>query len=181
MKLPFPDLPNSSVADASLSSLGYELKPAASLPPAPHDASLENLFVPLISITPSNIRPLTVYDRNGLKAMLHFSRDTAAGRPDVLVMVLSMLSTSPQPIRDIGFQAAVPKSMKIKLQPASGSQLPAFSPLLPPTVVSQVLLLANPHKEPIRLRYKLAFTQGTQPFSEAGEVTDFPTAELWGK
>lgn len=71
--------------------------------------------------------------------------------------------------------------MKIKLQPASGSELPAFSPLLPPAVVSQVLLLANPHKVPIRLRYKLTFTQGEQPLSEVGEVTSFPEAELWGK
>ncbi|KAM6121508.1 ADP-ribosylation factor-binding protein GGA2 [Phoenicopterus ruber ruber] len=181
MKLPFPDLPNSSMADTSFSSLGYELKPAASLHPSSHDASLENLFVPLIAITPSSICPLTVYDRNGFKAMLHFSRDPAPGRPDVLVMVLSMLSTSAQPIKDIAFQAAVPKSMKIKLQPASGSELPAFSPLLPPTVVSQVLLLANPHKDPIRLRYKLAFTQGVQPFREVGEVTGFPEAELWGR
>ncbi|KAM9222928.1 ADP-ribosylation factor-binding protein GGA2 [Leptosomus discolor] len=181
MKLPFPDLPNSSMADTSFSSLGYELKPAASLHPASHDASLENLFVPLISITLSRICPLTVYDRNGFKAMLHFSRDPAPGRPDVLVMVLSMLSTSAQPIKDIAFQAAVPKTMKIKLQPASGSELPAFSPLLPPVVVSQVLLLANPHKDPIRLRYKLVFTQGVQPFSEAGEVTGFPEAELWGR
>lgn len=38
------------------------------------------------------------------------------------------------------------QTMKIKLQPASGTELPAFSPLLPPAVVSQVLLLANPHK-----------------------------------
>ncbi|XP_075574405.1 ADP-ribosylation factor-binding protein GGA2 [Pelecanus crispus] len=181
MKLPFPDLPNSSMANTSFSSLGCELKPAASLHPASHDASLENLFVPLISITPSSICPLTVYDRNGFKAMLHFSRDPAPGRPDVLVMVLSMLSTSAQPIKDIAFQAAVPKTMKIKLQPASGSELPAFSPLLPPTVVSQVLLLANPHKDPIRLRYKLAFTQGAQPFREVGEVTGFPEAELWGR
>lgn len=51
MKLPFPDLPNSSMADPSFSSLGYELKPAASLHPASNDASLANLFVPLISIT----------------------------------------------------------------------------------------------------------------------------------
>lgn len=36
--------------------------------------------------------------------------------------------------------------MQIKLQPASGSELPAFSPLLPPAVLSQVLLLSNPHK-----------------------------------
>ncbi|XP_075292710.1 ADP-ribosylation factor-binding protein GGA2 isoform X2 [Opisthocomus hoazin] len=181
MKLPFPDLPNSSMADTSFSNLGYELKPPASLHPASHDASLENLFVPLISITPSSICPLTVYDRNGFKAMLHFSRDPAPGRPDVLVMVLSMLSTSAQPIKDIAFQAAVPKTMKIKLQPASGSELPAFSPLLPPVVVSQVLLLANPHKDPIQLRYRLAFTQGVQPFREGGVVTGFPEAELWGR
>ncbi|XP_010000889.1 PREDICTED: ADP-ribosylation factor-binding protein GGA2 [Chaetura pelagica] len=176
-KLPFPDLSNSSLADTSFSSLGY----AASLHPASHDASLEDLFVPLISITPSSVCPLTVYDRNGFKAMLHFSRDLAPGRPDVLVMVLSMLSTSAQPIKDIVFQAAVPKTMKIKLQPASGSELPAFNPLLPPAVVSQVLLLANPHKDPIRLRYQLAFRQGVQPFREAGELTGFPEAELWGR
>uniref|UniRef100_A0A8B9PDR2 Golgi associated, gamma adaptin ear containing, ARF binding protein 2 n=1 Tax=Apteryx owenii TaxID=8824 RepID=A0A8B9PDR2_APTOW len=181
MKLPFPDLPNSSVAETSFSSLGYELKPAASLHPASHDASLANLFVPLISITPSSICPLTVYDQNGFKAMLHFSKDPAPGRPDVLVMVLSMLSTSAQPIKDIAFQAAVPKTMKIKLQPASSSELPAFSPFLPPAVISQVLLLANPHKNPIRLRYKLMFVQGAQPFSEVGEVTGFPEAELWGR
>ncbi|NWS77741.1 GGA2 protein, partial [Crotophaga sulcirostris] len=179
--LPFPDLPNSSVAESSFSSPGHELKPAASLHPASHDASLENLFVPLISITPSNICPLTVYDRDGFKAMLHFSRDPAPGRTDVLVMVLSMLSTSAQPIKDISFQAAVPKNMKIKLQPASASELPAFSPFLPPAVVSQVLLLSNPHKDPIRLRYKLVFTQGAQPFSQVGEVTGFPEAELWGR
>ncbi|XP_039934619.1 ADP-ribosylation factor-binding protein GGA2 [Hirundo rustica] len=181
MKLPFPDLPNNSVADPPLLSPGHELKPAASLHPASYDASLENLFVPLISVTPSTICPLTVYDRNGFKAMLHFSREPAPGRPDVLVMVLSMLSISAHPIKDIAFQAAVPKTMQIKLQPASGSELPAFNPLLPPAVVSQVLLLANPHKDPIRLRYKLMFTQGVQPFSEVGEVTGFPEAELWGR
>ncbi|XP_053813671.1 ADP-ribosylation factor-binding protein GGA2 [Vidua chalybeata] len=181
MKLPFPDLPNNSVADPPLPSPGCDLKPAASLQPASPDASLENLSVPLISVTPSTICPLTVYDRNGFKAMLHFSRDPAPGRPDVLVMVLSMLSTSAHPIKDIAFQAAVPKTMQIKLQPAPGCELPAFNPLLPPAVLSRVLLLANPHKDPIRLRYKLMFTQGVQPFCEVGEVTGFPEAELWGR
>ncbi|OXB81851.1 UNVERIFIED_CONTAM: hypothetical protein H355_015048 [Colinus virginianus] len=180
MKLPLPDLPNSSMADPSFSSVGNELKPAASLHPASNDASLANLFVPLISITLSSIYPLTVYDRDGFKAMLHFSRDPAPGRPDVLVMVLSMLSTSAQPIKNIVFQAAVPKTMKIKLQPASSSELPAFSPLHPPAVVSQVLLLANPHKDPVRLKYELSFRHGVQPVTEVGELTGFPAAELWG-
>ncbi|NWQ79750.1 GGA2 protein, partial [Columbina picui] len=181
MKMPFPDPPASSTADASLSSPGQELQPAASLHPAVHGVSLEDLFVPLISITPSNACPLTVYDRHGFKAMLHFSGEPAPGRPDVLVMVLSMLSTSAQPVKDITFQAAVPKTMQIKLQPPSGSELPAFSPFVPPAVVSQVLLLANPHKDPIRLRYRLAFTCGVQPFSEVGEVTGFPATVLGGR
>lgn len=60
-------------------------------------------------VSAGSVSPLTVYDRNGFKAMLHFSRDPAPGRPDVLVMVLSMLSTSAQPIKAIAFQAAVPK------------------------------------------------------------------------
>lgn len=66
-------------------------------------------FLILLLSLAGGICPLTVYDRNGFKAMLHFSRDPAPGRPDVLVMVLSMLSTSAQPIKDIVFQAAVPK------------------------------------------------------------------------
>jgi len=67
------------------------------------------LFLIFLLSPAGSICPLTVYERDGFKAMLHFSRDPAPGRPDVLVMVLSMLSTSAQPIKDIVFQAAVPK------------------------------------------------------------------------
>ncbi|XP_036165394.1 ADP-ribosylation factor-binding protein GGA2 isoform X2 [Myotis myotis] len=35
-------------------------------------------------------------------------------------------------------------------------------------------------KEPIRLRYKLTFNQGGQPFSEVGEVKDFPDLAVLG-
>ena len=34
--------------------------------------------------------------------------------------------------------------MSVKLQPPSGTELPAFNPLLPPAAITQVLLLANP-------------------------------------
>lgn len=70
---------------------------------------IHSLYLILLLSLAGSICPLTVYDKNGFKAMLHFSRDPAPGRPDVLVMVLSMLSTSAQPIKDIAFQAAVPK------------------------------------------------------------------------
>ncbi|KAM5331938.1 ADP-ribosylation factor-binding protein GGA2 isoform 1-T1 [Glossophaga mutica] len=141
---------------------------------------LAQVFVPLESIKPSSLPPLIVYDRNGFRILLHFSQMGAPGHPEVQVLLLTMMSTATQPVWDIMFQVAVPKSMRVKLQPASSSQLPAFSPLMPPTMISQMLLLDNPHKEPIRLRYKLTFNQGGQPFSEVGEVKDFPDLAVLG-
>uniref|UniRef100_A0A8I5Y125 Golgi associated, gamma adaptin ear containing, ARF binding protein 2 n=1 Tax=Rattus norvegicus TaxID=10116 RepID=A0A8I5Y125_RAT len=137
------------------------------------DRNLLDLFSPQPSPGPL-LPPIIVYDRNGFRILLHFSQTGAPGHPDVQVLLLTMMSTATQPVWDVMFQVAVPKSMRVKLQPASSSKLPAFSPLTPPAVISQMLLLDNPHKEPIRLRYKLTFNQGGQPFSEVGEVKDFP-------
>lgn len=62
---------------------------------------------------------MTVYDQHGFRVLFHFARDPLPGRSDVLVVVVSMLSTAPQPIRNIVFQSAVPK---VKGRP--GSLLP---------------------------------------------------------
>lgn len=143
----------------------------------------------------------------------------------MLVVVVSMLSTAPQPIRNIVFQSAVPKVtgqtreaflpqgrvtldlvgsqlpehsisftgelgkgwgareipetlgkellppqglpdqlptsrpqvMKVRLQPPSGTELPAFNPIVHPSAITQVLLLANPQKVRAQLR------QGSTP------------------
>ncbi|XP_036135062.1 ADP-ribosylation factor-binding protein GGA2 [Molossus molossus] len=157
----------------------WEAGPLASSPSS-QNTPLAQVFVPLESVKPSSLPPIIVYDRNGFRILLHFSQTGAPGHPEVQVLLLTMMSTATQPVWDIMFQVAVPKSMRVKLQPASSSQLPAFSPLTPPAVISQMLLLDNPHKEPIRLRYKLTFNQGGQPFSEVGEVKDFPDLAVLG-
>ena len=36
--------------------------------------------------------------------------------------------------------------MKVKLQPPSATDLPAYNPILPPAAITQVMLLANPNK-----------------------------------
>ncbi|XP_019370794.1 PREDICTED: ADP-ribosylation factor-binding protein GGA1 [Gavialis gangeticus] len=159
--------------------------PAAALvgPPAamsPQEISLANITVPLESIKPSSILPVTVYDQHGFRVLFHFARDSLPERPDVLVVVISMLSTAPLPICNIVFQSAVPKVMKVKLQPPSGTELPAFNPIVHPTAITQVLLLANPQKEKVRLRYKLTFTMGEQTYNEMGDVDQFPPPESWG-
>uniref|UniRef100_A0A669PZU1 Golgi associated, gamma adaptin ear containing, ARF binding protein 1 n=1 Tax=Phasianus colchicus TaxID=9054 RepID=A0A669PZU1_PHACC len=127
-----------------------------------------------------SILPVTVYDQHGFRILFHFAKDALPERPDVLVVVISMLSTAPQPIRNIVFQSAVPKVMKVKLQPPSGTELPAFNPIVHPSAITQVLLLANPQKEKVRLRYKLTFTMGEQTYNEMGDVDQFPPPESWG-
>uniref|UniRef100_A0A803XV65 Golgi associated, gamma adaptin ear containing, ARF binding protein 3 n=1 Tax=Meleagris gallopavo TaxID=9103 RepID=A0A803XV65_MELGA len=144
------------------------------------EISLANVHVPLESIKPSSALPVTAYDKNGFRILLHFAKECPPGRSDVLVVVVSMLNTAPLPVKNIVLQAAVPKSMKVKLQPPSGTELSPFNPIQPPAAITQIMLLANPTKEKVRLRYRLTFTLGDQLATEVGEVDQFPPVELWG-
>ncbi|XP_034047189.1 ADP-ribosylation factor-binding protein GGA3 isoform X1 [Thalassophryne amazonica] len=144
------------------------------------EVSMSNVHVPLEAIRPSKVLPVTAYDKDGVRVLLNFASDCPPGRPDVLVMVVSMLNTAPLPVHSVQLQAAVPKSMKVKLQPPSGTELAAFNPILPPASITQIMLLANPTKEKVRLRYKLAFTLGERLCNEVGEVDQFPPPETWG-
>ncbi|KAM9363850.1 ADP-ribosylation factor-binding protein GGA1-like isoform 1-T1 [Symphorus nematophorus] len=147
----------------------------------PYDnISLADVTVPLESIKPSSLLPVTVFDKHSLRVLFTFARDCPPSRPDVLVVIISMLSSAPIPVTNIRFQAAVPKVMKVKLQPPSSTELPAFNPILPPAAVTQILLLANPHKEKVRLRYKLTFNLGDKSHDESGDVDQFPPPNTWG-
>uniref|UniRef100_A0A671XKH7 Golgi associated, gamma adaptin ear containing, ARF binding protein 3 n=1 Tax=Sparus aurata TaxID=8175 RepID=A0A671XKH7_SPAAU len=128
----------------------------------------------------SKVLPVTAYDKDGVRMLLNFASDCPPGRPDVLVMVVSMLNTAPLPVYSVVLQAAVPKSMKVKLQPPSGTELAPFNPILPPASITQIMLLANPTKDKVRLRYKLAFMLGDRLCNEVGEVDQFPPQETWG-
>uniref|UniRef100_A0A673ZT98 ADP-ribosylation factor-binding protein GGA3-like n=1 Tax=Salmo trutta TaxID=8032 RepID=A0A673ZT98_SALTR len=108
--------------------------------------SLAEIHVPLESIKSSRLEPITVYDQNGVHVSLHFAKDPPPGHPNVAVVIVSTVNTSTLPVKDILFQAAVPKTMTVKLQPCSGNDLPSYNPLLPPAALSQILLLSNPHR-----------------------------------
>uniref|UniRef100_A0A673Z8S0 Golgi associated, gamma adaptin ear containing, ARF binding protein 3a n=1 Tax=Salmo trutta TaxID=8032 RepID=A0A673Z8S0_SALTR len=138
------------------------------------DGSVQWLEVQILSVF---FLSLSFY---GVRVLLHFATDCPQGRPDVLVMVVSMLNTAPLPVRNIVLQAAVPKSMKVRLQPPSGTDLAPFNPIFPPAAITQVMLLANPLMDKVRMRYKLTFTLGEQQCTETGEVDQFPPAEIWG-
>uniref|UniRef100_A0A8C1BBN6 Golgi associated, gamma adaptin ear containing, ARF binding protein 3a n=2 Tax=Cyprinus carpio TaxID=7962 RepID=A0A8C1BBN6_CYPCA len=126
------------------------------------------------------ICPVTAYDKDGVRVLLHFATDPPPGRPDVLVAVVSMLNTAPLLVKNVVLQVAVPKSMKVKLQPPSGTEMAPFNPFMPPSSITQIMLLANPLKEKVRMRYKLTFILGDRQVTESGEIVKFPPVERWG-
>ncbi|CAB1454990.1 unnamed protein product [Pleuronectes platessa] len=135
---------------------------------------LKQVFVPMDTIKPSQLEPIPLFDQGGVHVSLHFARNSPVGQPGVAVVVISTVNTSALDVRDLLFQAAVPKSMLVKLQPASGTHLAPYNPLLPPPAISQVVLLANPQKRRVRLRYKLSLTHGDQQLMDTGDVHSFP-------
>ncbi|XP_059189530.1 ADP-ribosylation factor-binding protein GGA2-like [Centropristis striata] len=150
---------------------GYpvKLEESSSLPPL-----LKNIFVPVETIKPSHLEPITLHNQGGVHVSLHFAKDSPPGHPGVAVVVISTVNTSALDVKDFLLQAAVPKNMLVKLQPASGTHLPPYNPLLPPPAISQVLLLANPQKRKMRLRFKLTLTHGDQQLNKTGELENFP-------
>uniref|UniRef100_A0A3P8Q2M0 Golgi associated, gamma adaptin ear containing, ARF binding protein 1 n=1 Tax=Astatotilapia calliptera TaxID=8154 RepID=A0A3P8Q2M0_ASTCA len=158
----------------------FTAEPPAPVPNSQPNVSLTDVFVPLESIKPSSLLPVTVFDSHSLRVLFHFARDSPLSRPDVLVVIISMLSSAPVPVTNINFQTTAPKTMAVKLQPPSGTELPAFNPILPPAAVTQILLLANPNKEKVKLQYRLTFTMGEQEHSESGSLEQFPPPEKWG-
>ncbi|XP_053711513.1 ADP-ribosylation factor-binding protein GGA1-like isoform X1 [Synchiropus splendidus] len=175
-----PQPPSNTTVKASSGAVA----PPVLLPVAVGDAqdhiSLTDVTMPLELIKPSSLLPVTVFDKHSLRVLFTFARDCPPLRPDVLVVIISMLSSAPIPVTNIRFQAAVPKVMKVKLLPPSNTELPAFNPILPPAAITQILLLANPLKEKVRLRYKLTFNLGERAHDESGDVDQFPPPSTWG-
>ncbi|XP_077357982.1 ADP-ribosylation factor-binding protein GGA1 isoform X2 [Festucalex cinctus] len=154
--------------------------PTFDKPPASAEVSLADVFVPLESIKPSSLLPVTVFDGHSLRVLFHFARDSPPSRPDVQVVIISMLSSAPVPVTNINLHISARKSMAVKLQPPSGTDLPAFNPILPTAAVTQIMLLANPDKERVELQYRLSFTLGEQVHSESGTLENWPAADTWG-
>ena len=61
----------------------------------------------IIHYVSGDLPPLTVYDKDSVKLVIHFAQNKP--REDVHVMVISITSNKPQPIKSVIFQAAVPK------------------------------------------------------------------------
>lgn len=165
----YADANRSSAWDATLIKSSTE----NSVIPELEIKSLTDINISLQDIKPGINPPMTVIEeKNGITVVLHFARDNP--REDVFVVVITTMSKNSKPLTDYLFQAVVPKKCKCRLQPPSGTGLPAHNPFLPPSAITQIMLIANPTKEPVSLKFMLSYTMDDETFTEMGEVEKLP-------
>lgn len=92
---------------SSISSQSNEVEKTQQIDGNPSVQPLTDISVSLESIKPSDSKPLTLYDKNDIKVILHFA--TNSPRIDVNVMVITIVSTNHFQVSQINFLAAVPK------------------------------------------------------------------------
>merc|ERR1719494_864487 len=151
------------------------VQPATPQPATPQPATQQRYFVPLEAIKAGSYPPMVVMDKDGLKTILNIAQDTRdVANKNVLVTVLSTISTNIAAIADFNVSVAVPKSMRVKLQPATSSNLPAYNPILPPSSITQIMLVANPRKEKIKLRFRINYSIDGVVRTDNATLDDFP-------
>jgi len=133
-------------------------------------AGLDNLLNGLDTVSytspaeVSDVPPLTAYEKHGLRIVFTFPSPSSTS---TTVLLLANNLTN-GPIQDFVFQAAVPKSMSLKLEPPSSATIPAGGH------VTQQLQVSNPNKAPLKMKLKISFVTGGVPISDQGEVGNFP-------
>ncbi|XP_043793445.1 ADP-ribosylation factor-binding protein GGA3 isoform X2 [Apis laboriosa] len=144
-----------------------------SISPEPEIKPLTDININLHDIKPGINPPITVIEeKNGISVVLHFARDNP--RKDVFVVVITTMSKNLKPLTNYLFQAVVPKRCKCRLQSPSGTELPGHNPFLPPSAITQIMLIANPTKETVSLKFMLSYTMDDETFTEMGEVEKLP-------
>ena len=142
------------------------------------EVKLADLEVPLSSIKPGSVPPLTVTgdgDDSAVSIVLHFGRESP--REHVSALVVTVINKTPEPLSSLELHCAVePRGCRVKLQAPSATRLPAHSPFAPPAAVTQVMLVANPREErPVSLKYVLSYrTADGEPQTEMGQVKELP-------
>ena len=74
------------------------------------------------------------------------------------------------PFSYIDVPGAVPKDMKLQMQPASGNTVPAGNA----APVTQIVKILNPQNKPLRVMMKIAYESNGQQVQEQAVAQSFP-------
>uniref|UniRef100_A0A383VEJ1 AP-1 complex subunit gamma n=1 Tax=Tetradesmus obliquus TaxID=3088 RepID=A0A383VEJ1_TETOB len=170
--------------------LGPGLAPAAAAPAAASDilgmlgdpgtaaaaAPVDPLANLLGAGAPAAARPaaaaaatVPVFNQEGLS--ISFAVTPLPGQPGAVDIIASYSNAGLDDVADFNLQAAVPKYMQLRLEPASSTLLPALG-----GSASQQLHVVNSMagQKPLAMRLRVNYTKGGQPVTQQLEVNNFP-------
>jgi len=111
------------------------------------------------------IPPMTAIDRNGLRIIFTFERENTT-----LIINSKVTNSTPYPITNFIFKAAVPKTFNIELHPLSNTTIPENNS----GEIHQLIKIFNPNKEKLRMRIKLNYLLNNSSMSDEAELNTFP-------
>lgn len=109
----------------------------------------------------------TAYDANGLLIILTPSVDTSKG--NIINIKATFTCTGLVECENVSFQAAVPKSMKLQMQPISNSTV---SPAKGEQQLMRVMAQPGSH---VRLRLRISFTVSGRQVQNQVDFSEFPS------
>ncbi|XP_077983462.1 AP-1 complex subunit gamma-1-like isoform X2 [Glandiceps talaboti] len=124
---------------------------------------------PVENITNDKIPPLVAYEKSGLRIDFEFERDS---NPAVINILTKATNSTSVPLTEFIFQAAVPKTFQLQLQSPSGNTVPPNNS----GAITQIIKVANPLKQSLRMRIKLSYNSSGMVFNDQGEINNFPPA-----
>ncbi|KAI8928396.1 Coatomer/clathrin adaptor appendage, Ig-like subdomain-containing protein [Entophlyctis helioformis] len=117
-----------------------------------------------LSVSASAPKTYTCYNKHGLVITLAPTRDS----PTSIVILSTFTNTGGVGVvTNLSFQVAVPKSLKLAMQPASSSTVEIGQS------ATQSMRIENPTKAVVRLRLKVVFAVSGQPVDEIVEFSSF--------
>lgn len=117
---------------------------------------LGEINVTLDTVKPSAIPPFTALEeRNGVSVAIFLAKNRP--RDDVSIYVVTTSSKNESPLTNYLFQPVVPKCCRLRLLQPSSTTLPAHNPFLPPSAITQIMLIASPNKIPISLKFVISY------------------------
>jgi AP-1 complex subunit gamma-1 len=134
--------------------------PITSIPATP--------FTPLSAASAIQKEENVLYYKNGLKITFEPSNENP-----IIVVLKTKYQADPSYVIDkINLLVAVPKSMKLQINPPSASVCTPDSP------INQIIKIANPSKSPIKIRIKLSYSSNGNQVNEMFDYSSF-SESLW--
>ncbi|MEW5304167.1 MAG: hypothetical protein WDW36_006798 [Sanguina aurantia] len=129
---------------------------------------------PLASLLGSSAPPppkpiITAWQQHGCRVALSFAKP--AGNPAITDITATYTNSGEGLVTDFNLQAAVPKFMQLKLEPASSTTL---APNGPPVVQKLYVHNTQHGAKSLVMRLRIAFTLAGKPMVETTEVSNFP-------